>query len=116
MTISLGSITLDDEWVLRGLEADRVAVEVQRSDSGIQQLLIAPMVGGRSLELHGRLTMVVEEQVLVLSESMAPVLLIHPRFTGQVLITGEAFEFLVSELVDPPPNTERIGSIYLLEV
>lgn len=114
--ISLGSIVLDDEWVLRGLEADRVAVELERSDSGVAQLLIAPMVGGRQLELHGRLAMAVEEQILALSESMAPIPLVHPRFSGLVLITGAAFEYLVAELVDPSPDTERIGSIYLLEV
>lgn len=116
MTISLGSITLNNEWVLRGLEANRVAVEMQRSDSGVPQLLIAPMIGGRSLELHGRLTMAVEEQILALSESMAPVAVVHPRFAGQVLIVGVSFEFLVSEIVDPTPDIERIGSIYLLEV
>lgn len=116
MNVMLNSIDLGEEWVLRGLEADRVAVDVQRSDTGVAQVLLAGMEGGRELELHGRLTVAVEEQILSLSASMGSVSLVHPRFTGQVLITGVDFDFLVSELVDPPPETERIGSIYILEV
>lgn len=116
MSVSLGPIVFqEDDLILRGLDADRVAIEAQRSDSGVAQILIADMEGGRTLELYGWVTRAEEDAVLALSESKSSQLLSHNLHTGQVLITGTRFEDEI-EYANPDPDDYRVGSIYLLEV
>lgn len=121
MTTTLGGIALGvaygDELALRGLRADTIAVETQRSDEGVLQVLIAPMEGGRALELEGVLTIAQVEAVLALSSSGSPVSLVHPQFSGQVIITGtDGFPDAGIEYTNPVSTSWLAGSIYLLEV
>ena len=121
MSVTLGGIALGvaygDELALRGLRADTVAIETQRSEGGVLQVLVAPMEGGRSLELEGVLTIAQVDAVLALSSSGSPVALVHPQFSGQVLITGtDGFPDAGIEYTNPAPTSWLAGSIYLLEV
>jgi hypothetical protein len=116
MSVSLGPITfIEEDFILRGLTADRVAVDVQRSDEGVVQILVADMEGGRKLELYGWLTRAEEDAVLSLSEGKVAVPLSHYLFSGDVVVLGTSCEDEF-EYADPGPDDYRIGSIYLLEV
>ena len=116
MNPTLGPITFTEEdLVLRGLDADRISVDSQRSDQGTLQILVADNNGGRALELYGWFTRAEEDSVLALSEGKAPVVLNHHIFTGQVFIVGTSCED-VFEYANPDPDDYRVGSIYLLEV
>jgi hypothetical protein len=116
MNTLLDSLNLGEEMVMRGLESDPVAVDQQRSDAGVSILLVAEIDGGRVLEINGEITLGVEQQVLALSAAGVPVSLVHPRFSGQVLITGVKFDFVLTEYVNPTPSALREGSVFLIEV
>ncbi len=111
---TLATIDLGDQVILHGLSADRVGVDMQRSDSGVAQIMLGEIEGGRYLELEGRFTFALEEQILALSESSTPQLLTHPRFTGNVYIIGTNLDD-EWPLADPTPDHDRIGKIQLLE-
>lgn len=113
---TLGPLNLGDNILLRGLQADRVAVDMQRSDSGVAQILVADVEGGEALELYGWYTFDQVEAVLALSAGKSPVLLVHPRFTGLVLIQGTSNMEDVAEYVDPYGSDYRAGSINLLRI
>lgn len=114
MTIRLGGIDLNDHLVLYGLDADRVAVDEERSDEGVKQLLLGSVEGGRNLELEGRFTIAQDNQIRALSAGLSPVLLEYPQFTGQVYISGSDLRD-EWELNDATDDYERIGSWYLIE-
>lgn len=115
MNTFLGAIDLGDNIVLRGLQADVVTVDVERSDSGVAQVLIADIEGGEELQLVGWYTFDQVDQILSLSAEKSPVLLIHPRFSGMVLITGTSLEDVV-EYKDPDGDDYRSGSINVLRI
>lgn len=113
MSVTLGDIVLEDDMILRGLQTDRVAVDVQRSDAGVAQILIADVEGGQSLELYGWYTFDQEEQILALSAGKGQVILDHPRFNGLVIITGTSLEDL-DEFANPDGDDIRVGVVNLL--
>ena len=115
MTISLGGLTLSNNLLLRGLRSDPVAVDVQRSDAGVAQVLVAPIEGGRVLGLEGYFTSAQVDALLTMAENRLPVQLVHPRGTFTVLITGSTLEPWV-DYVEPDPGDYEQGTINLLEI
>ena len=114
--ISLGGLVLSSNLLLRGLRSAPVAVDVQRSDEGVAQILVAPLEGGRSLSLEGDFTFAQVEQIRVMSRNCLPVQLIHPRGTFQVLITDLSDLADWDEHVEIEPTDFESGTIQLLEV
>ena len=115
MTITLGGLELSDNLLLRGLRSDPVAVDVQRSDAGVAQVLVAPMEGGRVLGLYGYFTAAQVDALMAMAAIRLPVQLVHPRGTFTVLITGSTLEEWWDN-VQPDPNDIEQGTINLLEV
>jgi hypothetical protein len=113
--MSVGGVELGDNMILSGLDADRVAITVERSDEGVAQILIANIEGGERLELEGYITFETEERLLALSASGVPVELIHPRRNGSVLIEGVTMEDWVG-YNNPLPSDWRVGTIRLIGV
>lgn len=113
--ISLG-IAGGNELVLLGLQANPLAVSSQRSEGGILHVLTAEMDGGRELELEGTILLSQQEAVVAIAALRNPVALVHPLFSGSVLITGTAFKSAETEYVNPEPTCWVSGSIYLLEM
>ena len=115
MNVTIGTIDLGENVLLRGLDADTIAANVERSDAGVAQVLLGDMDGGRSLELYLLTTIATEQEILALAALKASVPLTHPRFSGQVYVLGTEMEDWVEELADPTPDHDRIGKIKLIE-
>jgi len=113
--MSVGGVNLGDNMILSGLDADRVAITIERSDEGVAQILIANIEGGELLQLGGYITFETEEKLLALSAAGVPVELIHPRRTGQVLIEGVDMEDWI-KYNNPLPSNWRVGTIRLIGV
>lgn len=116
MTISLGGLVLNDNLLLRGLRSAPVAVDIQRSDEGVSQILIAPLEGGRALGLEGYFSAAQVDQIEAMSKGLLPVTLIHPRGTFQVLITDLSELANWVDYVEPDPDDYETGTIQLIEV
>lgn len=121
MTTTIGGIhlgiTAGDNLVLTGLDGAEIDVDTQRSDHGHLQILVATRDGGRELQLEGTITAAQEASLVAMAKAGATVMLIHPRFTGEVLIIG--LEFAAADLTDyvnPPADSWRDGTINLIEV
>lgn len=112
---SVGGIDLGAHMVIVGLDADRVAITIERSDEGVAQILIANIEGGEQLGLKGYITFETESELLDLSAAGVPVELIHPRRTGSVLIEGVTMEDWF-EYANPDPEDFRVGTIRLIGV
>lgn len=116
MITTLGPISLGDNMHLRGLPAPRVAVDMQRSDAGVAQILVAPIEeGGELLDLEGHITLETEAEVMALSAAGVPVELVHPLGTLSVLVLGVTMENWI-DYVDPLPSDWRVGTINLMRV
>lgn len=113
--ISLGGISLSDNLLLKGLRGEPVAVDVQRSEGGVAQVLVAQMEGGRVLGLEGYFTAAQVDALMDMAMLRQPVTLVHPRGTFSVLITGSSLEDWI-EYVEPDPDDFEVGTINLIEV
>jgi hypothetical protein len=115
MSITLATLTIPDNTVLRGLDANTVSVSVERSDEGVALPLVAVLDGGRELTLYGWFERQLEQQLLDIAKSGTPQQLDHPLYSGTVLITGTDMEDWF-EYVNPDPDDIRVGEINLLEI
>jgi hypothetical protein len=109
-------LVLSDNLLLRGLRSALVAVDIQRSDEGVAQILVAPLEGGRALGLEGYFTAAQVDQIETMAQSGLPVELIHPRGTFQVLITDLSELSNWVDYVEPDPDDYETGIIQLIEV
>lgn len=113
--ITLGGLQLSDNLLLKGLRAEPVAVDMQRSDEGVALVLVAPIEGGRLLTLDGYFTAAQVDSLMDMARLRQPVTLVHPRGTFSVLITGSSLEDWI-EYVEPDPDDYEVGTINLIEV
>lgn len=125
MTITLGALTLDDNLQLRGLEARPLVTHtVSRTILGrtIVETMQAP--AGHALELtadddgsavRGVFLRSDVDSILALRDSGAVVLLVHPRATLNVMVTGVDVD-PVFDVNDPAADWWFTGSVQLLTV
>jgi len=115
MTISAGGLALGDNLLLRGLRGDPVAVDVQRSEGGVAQILVASIEGGRPLALEGYFTAAQVDALMDMARLKTPVTLVHPRGTFSWLITGSSLEPWI-DYVEPDPDDYEFGTVNGIEV
>ena len=115
MSVSAGGLALSDNLLLRGLRGDPVAVDMQRSEGGVAQILVAPLEGGRPLALEGYFTAAQVDALMDMARIGEPVTLIHPRGTFSWLITGSSLEPWI-DYVEPDPNDFEFGTVNGIEV
>ena len=105
-----------DELALRGLRAPGVSVSVERSEGGVAHVLTAPMLGGRELVLEGVITYAQATAVHAMIDAGVAVALVHPLFSGEVLVLATELIDLQTEYINPTSTDLLAGTIQLLEV
>lgn len=125
MTITLGALALDDNLQLRGVEAmGLTTVTVSRTILGRTILDAAPAPAGHPLELtadedgnnlKGNYLKSQVDALVALKNAVTQVTLVHPRWTGQVIVVGVDVD-PVFDVNNPPADWWFSGSIQLLTV
>lgn len=121
MAITLGGITLPDDLVLEGIEnAAGVAMSTRRTLGGRRIVTMGPsLITGRDLALQSEnhLTLPQVTAIKALEALGQTVLLVHPRASINVIITGVEVE-PDTMLVNPANSTDQwwSGTINMIEV